>query len=229
MTFLGSLIYTKVWGRFTSEVLWSTMTSKIRLLFSPLRSPSVASKGEGELHSDSQETTCWVISLWSSLSLSKASSVQHSARKTSHTFLCKWEETEGTVQFSSSPWPLWLSTGSYENAVVNLDPRSSDSCLSQDTTVREWWEEIYQICVPSNPSCEAASVWFKLLSITREGMVLKTDLKEKSQLAANNNRGICAEWDIYFVVIHRHCFGFFCIERGLNSVGLSFIWKRTDY
>jgi hypothetical protein len=34
-------------------------------------------------------------------------------------------------------------------------------------------------------------------------------LKEKPQLAANNNRGICDEWIVHFVVIHRAIFFFF--------------------
>lgn len=86
----------------------------------------------------------------------------------------------------------------------------------------------FQILCPSNPSCEVASVWLRLFSITRGGLALKMQLvlKEKPQLAANNNRGILC-W-------MRHLFcGYtqsnFCKEKGLNSVGYSFIWKRTNY
>lgn len=161
--------------------------------------------------------------------VSQDSSVTGGVRKISPVFFWGWEgKGEGTIHFSSFPWPSWLSKGNHENAAVNLDPRSSDSFPPQDTRGREWREEIYQLLCPSNPSCEVASVWLRLFSITRGGLALKMQLvlKEKPQLDANNNRGILC-W-------MRHLFcGYtqsnFCKEKGLDSVGYSFIWKRTNY
>lgn len=155
--------------------------------------------------------------------------VPDGVRKICPVFFWGWEgKGKGTIHFSSFPWPSWLSKGNHENAAVNLDPRSSDSFPPQDTRGREWREEIYQILWPSNPSCGVASVWLKLFSITRGGLALKMQLvlKEKPQLAANNNRGILC-W-----MGHLFC-GYtqsnFCKEKGLVSVGYSIIWKRTDH
>lgn len=161
--------------------------------------------------------------------LSQTSFVPDGVRKICPVFFWGWEgKGEGTIHFSSFPWPSWLNKGNHENAAVSLDPRSSDSFPPQDTRGREWREEIYQILCPSNPSCGVASVWLRLFSITRGGLALKMQLvlKEKPQLAANNNRGILC-W-------MRHLFcGYtqsnFCKEKGLDSVGYSFIWKRTDH
>lgn len=66
-----------------------------------------------------------------------------------------------------------------------------------------------------------------LSSNTRGSPALKMQLtlREKPQCSVSNTRGTCVEWDICFVVLHRANVK----EKGLNSVGLLFIWKRTGY